>query len=83
MSRKSVLTKDKLLAKDYLETMTTKRLLSCLHRLQTCHDTINWNCFWEDLQHGEVTKDSEIWGEKVKEIKDILAKREHLKKDKL
>ncbi len=71
----------KILTKDQLEKLNTRRLLAYLHRLhRCCEDSCSYYDWDGPSYNHEVTKDSETWKEIHALVKSILATREHIPK---
>ena len=65
-----------LLSKEEMEKLNTTRLLAYKRSLLSCRETPSW----DNDNPKELTKDTKEWRDIHKEIKDILATREHIKK---
>lgn len=67
----------KLLTKKQLEKLTTKRLLSYKNSLMQVHEKTGWWAGYE-ASKSNLTKESVEWKETYKNLKEILATREHI-----
>lgn len=62
------------LTKWQMERLTTARLLAYKDKLMKYHETPNW----EDVSY--ISKSHPLWKEAYKNIKEVLATREHVEK---
>lgn len=66
--------KSALKSKEFLETLTTKRLLAYKRALMECHTYAHWD---EDGFQFEVLKSDQEWIDNMQIVKDILTTRPH------
>jgi hypothetical protein len=67
-----------------LEALSTRQLLARLNRLQQCEDSLalsDRDDTKEQPDNGIEFKETEQWKEAYYQVKQVLAKREHIEKD--
>lgn len=64
----------KILSKDQLEKLTTKRLLAYKNKLMDVHDHPDWD------YPGGFSKEHPDWQKLYTDVKDVFSKREHVEK---
>ena len=65
-----------ILSKEQLEKLTTARLIAYKKSLLKCNEDVNWDTLCSNSH--QFVKSSDRWKKAYKDVKDVLAMREHI-----